>query len=125
MPKEEQGRLTFVKEERVKFNIQDLLKASAEVLGSGSFGSSYKASLSDGPAVVVKRFKEMNGAGREDFYEHMRRIGRLSHPNLLPLVAYYYRKEEKLLVTDYVFHGSLAHLLHGINRSIDLFYPKI
>ncbi|KAG6500611.1 hypothetical protein ZIOFF_040459 [Zingiber officinale] len=117
VPKEEQGRLTFVKEDRVKFNIQDLLKASAEVLGSGSFGSSYKAILSDGPAVVVKRFKEMNGAGREDFYEHMRRLGRLSHPNLLPLVAYYYRREEKLLVTDYVFNGSLAHLLHGSQGS--------
>ncbi|XP_074577929.1 pollen receptor-like kinase 4 [Curcuma longa] len=117
VPKEEQGRLAFVKDDRVKFNIQDLLKASAEVLGSGSFGSSYKAILSDGPAVVVKRFKEMNGVGREDFYEHMRRIGRLSHPNLLPLVAYYYRKEEKLLVTDYVLHGSLAHLLHGSQGS--------
>ncbi|XP_042418728.1 pollen receptor-like kinase 5 [Zingiber officinale] len=117
VPKEEQGRLAFVKDDRVKFNIQDLLKASAEVLGSGSFGSSYKAILSEGPAVVVKRFKEMNGAGREDFYEHMRRLGRLTHPNLLPLVAYYYRKEEKLLVTDYVFHGSLAHLLHGSKGS--------
>ncbi|XP_065006148.1 pollen receptor-like kinase 1 [Musa acuminata AAA Group] len=113
VPKEEQGKLIFVKEGAVKFDIQDLLRASAEVLGSGNFGSSYKAILLEGPAVVVKRFKEMNGVGREDFHEHMRRLGRLSHPNLLPLVAYYYRKEEKLLVTDYVFNGSLAHMLHG------------
>lgn len=113
VPREEQGKLIFVKEGSVMFGIQDLLRASAEVLGSGNFGSSYKAILSDGPAVVVKRFKEMNGVGREDFYEHMRRIGRLTHPNLLPLVAYYFRKEEKLLVTDYMFNGSLAHMLHG------------
>lgn len=93
--------------------MQDLLKASAEVLGSGNFGSSYKATLVDAPAVVVKRFKEMNGVGREDFQEHMRRLGRLSHPNLLPLVAYYYRKEEKLLITEFVPNGSLAHMLHG------------
>ncbi|RZR77276.1 hypothetical protein BHM03_00002291 [Ensete ventricosum] len=100
VPKKEQGKLTFIAEGRKKFDMQDLLKASAEVLGSGNFGSSYKATLVDAPAVVVKRFKEMNGVGREDFQEHMRRLGRLSHPNLLPLVAYYYRKEEKLLITD-------------------------
>jgi len=111
--KEEHGKLMFVKEGAPRFELPDLLKASAEVLGSGNFGSSYKAVLLDGPAVVVKRFNKMNGVGREDFQEHMRRLGRLSHPNLLPLVAYYYRKEEKLLVTDYIPNGSLAHMLHG------------
>ncbi|KAA8535865.1 hypothetical protein F0562_030815 [Nyssa sinensis] len=43
----------------------------------------------------------------------MRRLGRLRHPNLLPLVAFYYRKEEKLLVSDYVDKVSLAVFLHG------------
>ncbi|XP_073001526.1 pollen receptor-like kinase 4 [Typha latifolia] len=118
-PKEEHGKLVFVREDRQRFEIEDLLRASAEVLGSGNFGSSYKASLFDGPSVVVKRFREMNGVGREDFQEHMRRMGRLSHPNLLPLVAYLSKKEEKLLVTDYVPNGSLAHMLHG-NRGSNL-----
>uniref|UniRef100_M8BCT5 Putative LRR receptor-like serine/threonine-protein kinase n=1 Tax=Aegilops tauschii TaxID=37682 RepID=M8BCT5_AEGTA len=54
----------------------------------------------------------------EEFEEHMRRLGRLSHPNLLPLVAYYYRKEEKLLMHDYVQNKSLAHLLHGEGRGV-------
>jgi hypothetical protein len=103
----------FIQEGRTRFEIEDLLRASAEVLGSGNFGSSYKATLCEGPAVVVKRFKDMNGVGREDFSEHMRRLGRLAHPNLLPLVAYLYKKEEKLLVTDYIVNGSLAQLLHG------------
>ncbi|KAK1363031.1 hypothetical protein POM88_038592 [Heracleum sosnowskyi] len=59
-------------------------------------------------AVVVKRYRKMNNVGREDFQEHMRRLGKFRHPNLLPLVAYYYRKEEKLMVSDYVANGSLA-----------------
>ncbi|ONK68393.1 uncharacterized protein A4U43_C05F11040 [Asparagus officinalis] len=106
-----QGDLVFLNEgRRENFGLQDLLRASAEVLGSGEFGSSYKALLLNGPAVVVKRFKEMNRLGKEEFQQHMRRIGRLSHPNLLPLVAYYYRKEEKLLVTDFIPYGSLASL---------------
>ncbi|XP_010928783.1 pollen receptor-like kinase 5 [Elaeis guineensis] len=114
---EEHGKLMFVKEGVQSFELHDLLKASAEVLGCGNFGSSYKAVLFDGPAVVVKRFNNMNAVEREDFQEHMRRLGRLSHPHLLPLMAYYYRKEEKLLVTDFIPKGSLAHMLHGRNGS--------
>ncbi|KAJ8421515.1 hypothetical protein Cgig2_020736 [Carnegiea gigantea] len=111
------GKLTFIKEDRERFDLPDLLKAAAEILGSGCFGSSYKATLSNGSAVVVKRFKQMNNVGREEFQEHMRRLGRLSHPNLLPLVAYYYRREEKLFITDPIIpKGSLAFLLHGQNR---------
>ncbi|KAG6400008.1 hypothetical protein SASPL_141496 [Salvia splendens] len=90
-------KLSFVDERRQKFELQELLRASAEVLGSGNLGASYKALLVDGEAVVVKRFKHMNSIDREEFHEHMRRLGRLSHPNLLPLVAYLFRKDEKLL----------------------------
>ncbi|XP_060206638.1 pollen receptor-like kinase 1 [Lycium barbarum] len=113
------GKLSFVRDDRPRFDLQDLLRASAEVLGSGNLGSSYKALLMDGQAVVVKRFKQMNHVVKEDFHEHMRRLGRLSHPNLLPLVAYYYRKEEKLLVYDYAFNGSLASHLHGNHSRLD------
>ncbi|RWW01590.1 hypothetical protein BHE74_00003737 [Ensete ventricosum] len=117
-PKEnEQGRLIFVRAGRERFELQDLLKSSAEILGSGKFGCSYKASLTDGPSMVVKRFRDMNRVGKEDFEEHMRRLGRLSHSNLLPLVAYYYRKDEKLMVTDYVPKRSLANALHGFRAA--------
>lgn len=92
-----------------------LLKASAEILGSGVFGSTYKAALNDGPVLVVKRFRQMNNVGKEDFYEHMRRLGALNHRNLLPIAAFYYRKEEKLLVADYVENVSLGVHLHGSN----------
>ncbi|RDY11307.1 Pollen receptor-like kinase 4, partial [Mucuna pruriens] len=110
----EQGKLTFVRHDQLKFDLQDLLKASAEILGSAGFGSSYKAVMLDGQAVVVvKRYKHMNNVPREEFHEHMRRLGNLNHPNLLPLIAYYYRKEEKLLLTAFVDNGCLASHLHG------------
>ncbi|KAL1559204.1 non-specific serine/threonine protein kinase [Salvia divinorum] len=105
-------KLSFVREDRQKFDLQDLMRASAEVLGSGSFGSSYKAVLVDGDALVVKRFKQMNNISKEDFHDHMKRLGRLKHPNLLPLVAYLYRREEKLVVFDFVPNNSLSKHLH-------------
>lgn len=109
---EKAGELHFLRKDREKFEVQELLRAPAEVLGSGSFGSSYKAGLLSG-SMVVKRFRDMNRVGKDDFYDHMSRLGRLSHPNLLPLVAFYYMKEEKLLVHDFVLNGSLASHLHG------------
>lgn len=112
--KGENGKLHFVNNDRERFELNDLLRASAEVLGSSSFGSSYKAVLLTGPAMVVKRFRQMSNVGKEDFHEHMTRLGSLSHPNLLPLIAFYYRNEEKLLVSDFVPNGSLANLLHGM-----------
>jgi len=116
-------RLSFVRDYRDQFDLHELLRASAEILGSGYYSSSYKASLLNGAVMVVKRFKKMNNLGREEFQEHMRRIGRLNHPNLLPLVAYYYRKEEKLFVTDFVHNGSLAIRLHGILHIYQLHQP--
>ncbi|CAM8882456.1 unnamed protein product [Rhodiola kirilowii] len=109
----EQGKLSFIKEDNERFDLNDLLRSSAEVLGSGTFGASYKAVISSGEAYVVKRYKHMNNVGRDEFHEHMRRLGRLRHPNLLPLVAYYYRREEKLLISNFVYNGSLAGQLHG------------
>ncbi|GER27293.1 leucine-rich repeat protein kinase family protein [Striga asiatica] len=94
------------------FDLEDLLKASAEVLGKGAFGTAYKAVLETGLTVAVKRLRDVVAEARE-FREKMEEIGRLSHDNLVPLRAYYYNKDEKLLVYDYLPMGSLSALLHG------------
>ncbi|XP_042415510.1 pollen receptor-like kinase 2 [Zingiber officinale] len=112
-PAEPTGKLSFLVEGREDFELEDLLRASAEALGNGNLGSSYKAILLSGQTVIVKRFKEMNAMGKEEFEEHLRTLGRLSHPNLLPLLAYCYRKEDKMLITNYNPSGSLAQMLHG------------
>ncbi|WCJ30563.1 Leucine-rich repeat protein kinase family protein [Euphorbia peplus] len=120
---ESNDKLNFVRNnDRERFELQDLLRASAEILGNGSIGSSYKAIIADGSAMVVKRFREMNKLGKGEFEEHMKRLGTLSHRNLLPLVAFYYRKDEKLLISDFLQNGSLATHLHG-KRGVELNWP--
>ncbi|CAL9211335.1 probable inactive receptor kinase At1g48480 [Musa acuminata AAA Group] len=94
------------------FDLEDLLRASAEVLGKGTFGTAYKAVLETGVTVAVKRLKDVNLEERE-FKEKIETIGAMDHPNLVPLVAYYFNKDEKLLVYDYMPMGSLSALLHG------------
>uniref|UniRef100_A0A0V0I568 Putative ovule protein n=1 Tax=Solanum chacoense TaxID=4108 RepID=A0A0V0I568_SOLCH len=99
------------------FNLEDLLRASAEVLGKGSYGTAYKAVLDEATIVVVKRLREV-GVAKKEFEQHMEIVGRAGrHPNIVPLRAYYYSKDEKLLVNEYMPAGSLSAALHG-NRGI-------
>ncbi|KAE8658904.1 putative inactive receptor kinase [Hibiscus syriacus] len=109
----EKNKLVFFEGCSYNFDLEDLLRASAEVVGKGSYGTMYKAILEEGITVVVKRLKEV-GAGKREFEQQMEIVGRLGlHPNLVPLRAYYYSKDEKLLVYDYKAAGSFSSLLHG------------
>ncbi|KAF4373498.1 hypothetical protein F8388_025192 [Cannabis sativa] len=94
------------------FDLEDLLRASAEVLGKGTFGTAYKAVLEAGTVVAVKRLKDVNISDVE-FREKIESVGAMDHENLVPLRAYYYSRDEKLLVYDYMPMGSLSALLHG------------
>lgn len=94
------------------FDLEDLLRASAEVLGKGTFGTAYKAVLEMGAIVAVKRLKEVT-IPEADFREKIGVVGNMNHEHLVPLKAYYYSREEKLLVYDYMPMGSLSALLHG------------
>ncbi|CAN6466041.1 unnamed protein product [Victoria cruziana] len=105
-------KLVFFPGAKGGFDLEDLLRASAEVLGKGTFGTAYKAVLEDGTVVAVKRLKDVNLNQRE-FAVQIERIGSMMNSNLVPLRAYYYSKEEKLLVYDYMPMGSLSALLHG------------
>ncbi|KAK6943289.1 Leucine-rich repeat-containing N-terminal, plant-type [Dillenia turbinata] len=114
----EKNKLVFFEGCSYNFDLEDLLRASAEVLGKGSYGTAYKAILEEGTTVVVKRLKEVV-AGKREFEQQMEIIGKVGqHPNVMPLRAYYYSKDEKLLVYDYVAAGSLSALLHG-NRETE------
>lgn len=108
----DRNKLVFVNGGGYSFDLEDLLRASAEVLGKGSVGTSYKAVLEEGTTVVVKRLKDVV-AGKREFDAQMEVLGKCKHENVVPLRAYYFSKDEKLLVYDYLPNGSLSALLHG------------
>ncbi|KAL0312497.1 UNVERIFIED_CONTAM: putative inactive receptor kinase [Sesamum radiatum] len=82
------------------------------ILGKGTFGTAYKAILEDATMVVVKRLKDVN-VGKREFEQQMDVIGSIKHENVIELRAYYYSKDEKLMVYDYYSQGSVASMLHG------------
>ncbi|XP_062180603.1 probable inactive receptor kinase At2g26730 [Phragmites australis] len=106
------GKLAAVAGQHYSFDLEDLLRASAEVLGKGSLGTSYKATLEEGTTVVVKRLRDVSAARRE-FAACVEAAAGVEHRNLLPVRGYYYSKDEKLLVCDYLPGGSLSARLHG------------
>ncbi|XP_057537469.1 probable inactive receptor kinase At2g26730 [Amaranthus tricolor] len=112
----ERNKLVFVNGGAYSFDLEDLLRASAEVLGKGSVGTSYKAVLEEGTTVVVKRLKDVV-VGKKEFDMQMEVLGKCKHENLVVLRAYYYSRDEKLLVYDYLSAGSLSALLHGSRGS--------
>ncbi|GJS56581.1 no exine formation 1 isoform 1 [Tanacetum coccineum] len=56
------------------FDLEDLLGASTEVLGKGTFGTTYKAVLEMGFAVAVKRLKDVT-IGDKEFKEKIEDVG--------------------------------------------------
>ncbi|TXG61205.1 hypothetical protein EZV62_012568 [Acer yangbiense] len=91
--------------------VDDLLKSSAELLGKGSVGTTYKVKMDGGDAVVVvKRVRERKK--RREVDEWLCVIGGLTHSNIVSLRAYYNSKDELLLVYDFLPNGSLHSLLH-------------
>nr|POE70108.1 inactive leucine-rich repeat receptor-like serine/threonine-protein kinase [Quercus suber] len=113
------GSLVFcgAGDHQMSYSLEDLLKASAETLGRGIMGCTYKAVMESGFIVTVKRLKDARYPRLDEFRRHMDVLGRLSHPNLVPLRAYFQAKEERLLVYDYFPNGSLFSLIHGSRAS--------
>ncbi|KAK6943426.1 Leucine-rich repeat [Dillenia turbinata] len=106
------------------FTADDLLCATAEIMGKCAYGTAYKATLEDGNQVAVKRLREKITKGLKEFEIEVAVLGKIRHPNLLALRAYYLGpKGEKLLVFDYMPKGSLASFLHARGPETSINWP--
>lgn len=110
---ERRVELEFFNKDITVFDLDDLLRASAEVLGKGRLSSTYKATLEVGSVVAVKRLKKMNSLSKKEFIQQMQLLGNLKHENLVEILSFYYSKDEKMIIYEYIPHGSLHQLLHG------------
>ncbi|PKA50939.1 Systemin receptor SR160 [Apostasia shenzhenica] len=105
-----------------KLTFQDLLDATNgfhhdTLIGSGGFGDVYRAQLKlDGTVVAIKKLKHVSGQGDREFMAEMETIGKIKHRNLVPLLGYCKVGEERLLVYEYMKHGSLEDVLHNYKK---------
>ncbi|CAH8304418.1 unnamed protein product [Eruca vesicaria subsp. sativa] len=105
-----------------KLTFADLLQATNgfhndTMIGSGGFGDVYKAVLKDGSAVAIKKLIHVSGQGDREFMAEMETIGKIKHRNLVPLLGYCKVGEERLLVYEFMKHGSLEDVLHDPKKA--------
>ncbi|KAM3703798.1 hypothetical protein ACB098_04G123800 [Castanea mollissima] len=98
-----------------ELQFEDLLKAPAELLGKGKHGSLYEVVLNSGVVLAVKRIKDW-GISEEELRSRLQKTDQVGHPNILPPVAFYCSKQEKLLVYEYQQNGSLCQVLHELQN---------
>ncbi|KAK1555902.1 hypothetical protein Q3G72_033123 [Acer saccharum] len=91
---------------------------SSDVIIATRNGVSYKAVLSDGSALAIKRLSACQ-LSEKQFRSEMNRLGQLRHPNLVPLLGFCVVEEERLLVYKHMPNGTLYSLLHenGVDNS--------
>uniref|UniRef100_A0A7N0VKZ8 Protein kinase domain-containing protein n=1 Tax=Kalanchoe fedtschenkoi TaxID=63787 RepID=A0A7N0VKZ8_KALFE len=97
------------------FELDELLRSSAYVLGKSGLGIVYKVVLANGAPVAVRRLGEGGEQRYKEFATEVQAIARVKHPNIVRLRAYYWAPDEKLLVSDYISNGSLASALRGLS----------
>ncbi|GAB4827785.1 hypothetical protein Ancab_034671 [Ancistrocladus abbreviatus] len=107
----------------VKVRLADLLVATnnfsqENVLISTRTGAAYKAVLPDGSALVIKRLNSCK-LSEKQFRVEMNRLGKLRHPNLVPLLGFCVVEGEKLLVYKHMSNGTLYSMLHGGTMILD------
>ncbi|KAK8516927.1 hypothetical protein V6N12_032127 [Hibiscus sabdariffa] len=82
-------------------------------LGRGGFGSVYRTILQDGRSVAIKKLTLSSLVkSQEEFEREVRKLGKISHPNLVVLEGYYWTPSLQLLISEFVSGGSLHKHLH-------------
>ena len=97
---------------------EDILKVTegfnnANIVGSGGFGTVYKATLADGSIVAIKKLTHEGPQGERQFLAEMETMGNISHPNLVPLLGCFTIGRDKLLFYKFLSNGNLEDFLYN------------
>ncbi|PKI69870.1 calcium/calmodulin-regulated receptor-like kinase 2 [Punica granatum] len=99
-----------------RYPYKDIQKATLNfttIVGQGSFGPVYKATMATGEIFAVKVLASDSKQGEKEFQTEVSLLGRLHHRNLVNLTGYCIDKGQHMLVYEFMSNGSLAHLLYS------------
>ncbi|XP_024974098.1 LRR receptor-like serine/threonine-protein kinase RPK2 [Cynara cardunculus var. scolymus] len=89
---------------------------ASNCIGNGGFGATYKAEISPGFLVAIKRLAVGRFQGVQQFDAEIKTLGRLRHPNLVTLIGYHASETEMFLIYNYLPGGNLERFIQ--ERSI-------
>jgi serine/threonine protein kinase len=121
---------SLIWEREGKFTFGDLVKATENFhekycIGKGGFGSVYKAALTTGQIVAVKRLNmsdssDIPAASRKSFENEICVLTEVRHRNIIRLYGFCSIRGCMYLVYEYVERGSLGNVLYGVGGKAEL-----
>ncbi|CAI9786688.1 unnamed protein product [Fraxinus pennsylvanica] len=108
-----------------RISYQELREATnafseTNILGSGSFGSVYEGTLSDGLNVAVKVFNMHSERVTKSFDIESEVLSTIRHRNLIKIIGCCSNTEFNALILDYMPNGSLEKWLYSHNYFLDM-----
>lgn len=100
----------------VPLTFQHVVKATdcfsaGNCIGCGGFGATYKAEISPGVVVAVKRLAVGRFHCIQQFHAEIKTLGRIRHSNLVTLIGYHASETEMFLIYNYLPGGNLEKFI--------------
>ncbi|KAL3830845.1 hypothetical protein ACJIZ3_019647 [Penstemon smallii] len=100
------------------FNYQDLVVATRNfsdtaIVGKGACGTVYKATMSDGEILAVKKLKSRGEGASTDnsFCAEISTLGKIRHKNIVKLYGFCYHNDSNLILYEYMANGKYAYTM--------------
>ncbi|CAA3030419.1 Probable LRR receptor-like serine/threonine-protein kinase At4g08850 [Olea europaea subsp. europaea] len=121
---------SLIWEREGKFTIGDIVKATEDFsakycIGSGGFGSVYRAVLTSEQIVAVKKLNmsdssDVQMGNRRSFENEIRTLTEIRHRNIIKLHGFCSWRGFMYLVYEYIEKGSLGKVLHDDMEAFEL-----
>ncbi|KAL8161460.1 hypothetical protein V2J09_012949 [Rumex salicifolius] len=100
----------------VSLTFQNIVRATESFstrncIGSGGFGTTYRAEVSPGVFVAVKKLAVGRFHCVQQFHAEIKTLGRIHHPNLVTLIGYHASETEMFLIYNYLPGGNLEKFI--------------
>lgn len=82
------------------------------IVGDGSFGLVYRAQLSNGLTVAIKKLDPDAFQGFREFRAEMETLSNVDHPNLVKILGYCVSGADRILIYEFIERGNLDFWLH-------------
>ncbi|KAL6324541.1 hypothetical protein AAG906_013353 [Vitis piasezkii] len=118
-------RVTVFNDIGVPLTFENVVRATgsfnaSNCIGNGGFGATYKAEISPGVLVAIKRLAVGRFQGVQQFHAEVKTLGRLDHPNLVTLIGYHASETEMFLIYNYLPGGNLEKFIQERStRAVD------